>query len=201
MSNSSRICVPSRLPDLQRHAHGARGGEAAGRGAAAPLLDARSPRLRRPSTHFRAHSRAVFARAPSAAATSSSSSRTCTHGARGGEAAGRGAAAPLIVAHLLHVPPRLAPSSRSPAPRRHTPCPLPRPLPAPPGRVFCLRAPLDARGAWGRCGGAMGCCALLDARSPRLRRPPPLPASPSAPCRPVFHAKIFFVYSCLCAHP
>jgi hypothetical protein len=50
-----------------------------------------------------------------------------THGAHGGEAAGRGAAAPLIVVHLLHVPPRLAPSSRSPAPRRHTTSPLPTP--------------------------------------------------------------------------
>ena len=84
----------------------------------------------RPSTHFRAHSRAVMLPArPPPPSSSASSSRTCTHGARGGEAAGRGAAAPLIVAHLLHVPPRLAPSSRSPAPRRHTPCPLPPPPP------------------------------------------------------------------------
>ena len=51
---------------------------------------------------------------------SSASAHLYTRGARGGDAAGRGAAAPLLDAHLIHVPPRLAPSSHSPAPRRHT---------------------------------------------------------------------------------
>ena len=64
--------------------------------------------------------------------------------------------------------------------------------------VFAVRTPLPPRprvlNARRRGGGARGCCAGASCAFPPLEPP----STPS--CRPVFHAKIFFLPAALCTH-